>query len=201
MYTLVSIEGNIGAGKSTLIEKLKQELSGVVFVDEPVEEWESIQEDGVTILEKYYGDQKRYAFAFQMMAFITRVRRLREAIVSNPNSVIITERSVFTDFEIFAKMLHDEGKIENIEYQIYTRWFEEFTADISVRGIIYVRETPETCAEHVTMRNRKGESIPLEYLKQCHEYHEKWLMKKKNMLVNPTEEEIRKWIRVLPLLD
>ena len=54
-----------------------------------------------------------------MMAFITRVRRLREALEKNPGKVIVTERSVFTDREIFAKMLHDGDKIEDIEYTIY----------------------------------------------------------------------------------
>jgi deoxyguanosine kinase len=111
--TLISIEGNIGAGKSTLIELLKTKFPSVVFVDEPVDVWGTVKDSrGVTILEKYYENQTRYAFAFQMMAFITRVSRLRTALESNPHSIIVTERSVFTDREIFAKMLHDAGKIE-----------------------------------------------------------------------------------------
>jgi deoxycitidine kinase/deoxyguanosine kinase len=66
--TLISIEGNIGAGKSTLIETLKTRFPNVVFVDEPVDVWSTVTDkDGTTILEKYYADQKRYAFAFQMM--------------------------------------------------------------------------------------------------------------------------------------
>jgi thymidylate kinase len=92
--TLVSIEGNIGAGKSTLIESLKTTFANsVVFVDEPVDEWSTVTDsDGVTILQKYYADQKRYAFAFQMMAFITRAKRLRLALAENPHKIIVTER-------------------------------------------------------------------------------------------------------------
>jgi deoxyadenosine/deoxycytidine kinase len=71
--TLISIEGNIGAGKSTLIETLKTKFSNVVFVDEPVDEWSTVTDkDGTTVLEKYYADQKRYAFAFQMMVRVSR---------------------------------------------------------------------------------------------------------------------------------
>ena len=46
-----------------------------------------------------------------MMAFITRATRLRKALAENPDKIIVTERSVFTDREIFAKMLHDAGKV------------------------------------------------------------------------------------------
>ena len=196
--TLISIEGNIGAGKSTLIELLKTKFSDVVFVDEPVDEWSTITDSqGVSILQKYYADQKRYAFAFQMMAFITRARRLRLALEKNPGAVIVTERSVFTDREIFAKMLHDAEKIEEIEYTIYLKWFDELVGSITVDGIIYVRVEPEVCCERVISRNRQGESIPLDYIEMCHTYHENWLGKAPNVLVNPSEVQIREWFEEL----
>ena len=188
--TLISIEGNIGAGKTTLVELLKTKFPQVVFVDEPVDEWSTIRDsEGVTILEKYYGDQKRYAFSFQMMAFITRVRRLRLAIKNNPGKVIVTERSVFTDREIFAK-------IEDIEYTIYLKWFDELVGDIQVDGILYVRVEPETCFERVLKRNRQGESIPLEYLQACHEYHESWLALNTRVWTNPDEDQIRRALNI-----
>jgi len=65
--TLISVEGNIGAGKSTLLESLKTKFPELIFVDEPVEEWSTITDsNGVSILEKYYADQTRYAFSFQV---------------------------------------------------------------------------------------------------------------------------------------
>ncbi len=67
-----------------------------------------------------------------MMAFITRVRRLRLAIEQNPGKVIVTERSVFTDREIFAKMLYNDKKIEDIEYTIYLKWFDELVGQVQV---------------------------------------------------------------------
>ena len=173
---LVSIEGNIGSGKSTLVANLKEYLPHVILLQEPVEEWNTIKDSsGVTILEKYYKNQKRWAFSFQMMAFITRLNCIRKTIKQYPAAIIVTERSVFTDREIFARMLFDDGKIEVIEYDIYLRWFDEFTCDIKIDKTIYIQTTPELCAERVTKRNRQGELIPLEYLKTCHEYHENWL--------------------------
>ena len=82
-YTIVSIEGNIGSGKSTLLSNLRETLkdrTDIVFLKEPVDEWEKItDENGVTMLEKFYSNQKNYSFPFQMMAYISRLALLKEA--------------------------------------------------------------------------------------------------------------------------
>ena len=174
--TIISIEGNIGSGKSTLLKRLADTNQDVVTLQEPVDMWNSVRdENGKTIIELYYADQKRWAFAFQMMAFITRVRILKEAIKSNSGKIIVTERSVFTDKNIFAMMLHDSGVMSDIEYSIYLRWFDELTEGIKIDKVVYVRTEPSECEWRIKCRNRVGENIPIEYLQSCHEYHEKWL--------------------------
>jgi deoxyadenosine/deoxycytidine kinase len=184
---IFSIEGNIGSGKSTLIKNLKKNIPGnqFTFLQEPVDVWNEIKDNsGKTILEHYYQDNKRYAFSFQMMAYISRLSQIRKC---NPDSIIITERCLFTDREIFAKMLYDSGDISEIEYTIYLKWFDEFS--FPVTGYIYVQTTPETCSKRIEIRNRKGENIPLSYLKNCHEYHENWLTKKDTFYVNGELEQ------------
>jgi deoxyguanosine kinase len=179
---IISIEGNIGSGKSTLLRMISS-LPDIVTVQEPVDEWNLIRDEhGKTILELYYADQKRWAFAFQMMAFITRARKLREAVEKNPGKVIITERSVFTDKHIFAMMLHDSGMISVAEYAIYLQWFDELTRGITIDRIVYVRTEPDECDWRIKCRNRTGETIPLDYLKSCHKYHETWLRSEENKL-------------------
>jgi deoxyadenosine/deoxycytidine kinase len=184
---IYSIDGNIGSGKSTLIQMMKNILKDdprYHFLEEPVNIWETIKDaSGETILSKFYADQARYAFPFQMMAYISRISMLKQGIKEHPGKVIICERSVLTDRNVFAQMLHDVGHIEDIELQIYQKWFDEFIEDISVTGVIYVRAAPETSHARVLKRARPGEAIPLEYLKQCHEYHEKWLATSDNKLV------------------
>ena len=75
-YTIISIEGNIGSGKTTLLQNLKNKYKNnpqVIFLKEPVDEWNNIKDsNGTTILEKFYLDQEKYSFAFQMMAYISR---------------------------------------------------------------------------------------------------------------------------------
>lgn len=180
---IISIEGNIGTGKSTFIKILQQRFpddKDIIFLQEPVTEWNSIKdEQGTTILERYYADQAKFAFPFQMMAYISRIALLRDALRKNPR-VIITERSVMTDKWVFASMLKDDKKIDEIGFAIYNRWFEEFLKDLPSFTHVYLRCDPTVSAKRVEKRNRKGEDIPLEYLERCHIYHDNWLFNNNN---------------------
>ena len=190
MVYIFNVEGNIGSGKSTLVRILEKELKSInsipiLYVHEPVDEWSTIKDKhGETILEKFYNDQYKYAFSFQMMAYISRLSRVKQIIRDNPNAIIICERSVFTDKEVFAKMLYDDGKIEEVNYQIYLKWFDKFINDIPVSGIIYVNTTPENSKRRVDFRARQGEDIPLKYLEKCHNYHNNWLADSNEIIFN-----------------
>ena len=175
---IVSLDGNIGSGKSRLLEILRQRHSinpKICFLQEPVSEWNTIKsKEGETIISLYYGNQEKYAFAFQMMAYISRLALLREALKKDYD-IIITERSVFTDKHVFAKMLYDDEKIEEVEYTIYNKWFHEFLKDLPQLVTIYARTDPKVAESRVIKRDREGEVIPLAYLEKCHRYHEVWL--------------------------
>ena len=169
---IFSVEGNIGSGKSTFVRDLQNRLKGgdwagrpVVFLQEPVDVWSTtVDQDGESILTKFYSDQKKYAFPFQMMAYISRQSLINHAIESSPDAIIISERCVHTDKQVFAKMLYDDGKIDDINYQIYNRWFDEFSKSSRYAGHVYLEASPETCSSRITKRGRTGENIPLEYL-------------------------------------
>lgn len=198
-YSIVSIEGNIGSGKSTLLANLREsykEDADIVFLDEPVDEWEKItDENGVTILEKFYADQEKYSFSFQMMAYVSRLRVLRQALrnifTTRLNSplpatrvILITERSLFTDKLVFAKMLYDDKKIEPINYKIYLNWFDTFLDEFPVHKVVYVKTDPEQCHRRIGKRSRDGEAnIPLEYLQNCSLYHDNMLDKTSSVCV------------------
>jgi len=181
--TVVSIEGNIGSGKSTLLANLKEDLKDddrIVFLKEPVDEWENIKDaQGNTMLQKFYGDQEKYAFSFQMMAYISRLATFKNAVIANPQAtVFIAERSLDTDKYVFAQMLFDDNKIEDVNYQIYTRWFDTFAKEFPINRVIYVKADPEICSERIVKRSRNGEGgIPVDYLKNCHDYHENMITK------------------------
>jgi deoxyadenosine/deoxycytidine kinase len=188
-YTFISIEGNIGSGKSTLLANLREHYKNndnVIFLKEPVDEWAKIKDiNGTTILEKFYADQEKYSFSFQMMAYVSRIKVLRDTLKEKQKEnqakkhyIIITERSLYTDKMVFAKMLYDTGKIEDVNYQIYLNWFDTFSGEFPVHKVIYVKAAPEKCYARIAKRSREGEeNIPLEYLTACSLYHDNMLDK------------------------
>ncbi len=176
MSQIISVEGNIGSGKSTLLENLKEKYKNnknIIFLKEPVDEWENIKDkNGNTMIEKFYSDQKKYSFSFQMLAYISRLSLLKDTIKKNPDSIIISERSLITDKMVFAKMLYESGNIEEVEYQIYLKWFDYFSNDFPILKIIYIKSSPSICSDRINERARLGESeIPLSYLESCDNYH------------------------------
>lgn len=184
---IVSIDGNIGSGKTTGKAKLQEYImslkkkktltdDSIIFVDEPTCEWEQIKdENGVPILTNLYKNVKRFAFRFQMMAYITRLQKIRQALRTPKVKLIITERCLLTDAHVFAKMLYDAGKIEQDEYDIYTRWFDEFAKEVEPSCIIYFKASTEVCMNRIHKRNRPGETISFDYLEECNKYHNEWL--------------------------
>ena len=103
---------------------LKENLNNpnVVFVQEPVDIWQTIKDkNGETILTKFYRSNEDYAFAFQMMAYISRLSLLKKTVLDNPGKIIITERCVETDKNVFAKMLYDSLSEEKPHYELFER--------------------------------------------------------------------------------
>lgn len=178
---IISIEGNIGAGKSTFLENLESHLgkqSGWIFLREPVHIWDTIcDQNGETILSKFYANPEKYAFSFQIMAYTTRLHELKRVLKENPDCIgVICERSLAADKHIFAKMLHADGLIDDVMYDIYERYFSEYEGNFTLNGMIYVEADPDVCYQRVAKRSRDGESnIALDYLQKCHEYHSKWI--------------------------
>jgi deoxycitidine kinase/deoxyguanosine kinase len=180
---IISIEGNIGAGKSTLLERLQKHCAGrsdIVFLREPVDIWEAVRDpvDGQNILQKFYGDSAKYSFPFQIMAFMSRLSLIEGAIREHPEcSVIVCERSLCADRNIFAKMLSDDGLIESVCYQIYGKMYDEFSSKYVADGIVYVDAEAEVCFRRIAKRGRDGEGgIALDYLEKCKKYHDAWLL-------------------------
>jgi deoxyadenosine/deoxycytidine kinase len=206
MPKIISLEGNIGSGKSTLINLLKEHYivnKDIIFLHEPVEEWNSIKDhNNINILTKFYENQKKYSFAFQIMAYISRLNLLKNTIKKYPKCIIITERSLNTDRYVFAKMLYDSGFLEDVEYQIYLKWFESFI-EFNIDKTIYIKTTPNICYERISIRNRTGENkINIEYLNKCHQYHETMIENINHPIlkINGNDnvyENINEWINII----
>lgn len=174
---VVSLDGNIGAGKSTLLAKLRS-LSGVHIIDEPVDTWEKFRtQDGTNLLQYFYSDTKRWAYTFQNAAILTRMCHIRKTLEEHPEcSIFITERSTLTDKYVFAKMLHDDGMLNDMEMELYNAWFDNFASNIPIKHILWLDTDVLTSFERIRRRGRVGEeNINTEYLEKLDRAHHNWL--------------------------
>ena len=180
---VISLEGNIGSGKSTLIKLLKERISKWTYLFEPIEEWMKIKdENGKNILDLFYQDKKRWSYTFQNLAFFTRTNQLLKEL--SENKIIITERSVLTDKNVFSKILFDQNDMNKIEYNNYLMLIEMFNQKVKFHGHIYLKTDVNKTYERINKRSRESESeIKIEYLKKLNDYHDSWLQDKNNVLV------------------
>ncbi len=214
---LISIEGNIGAGKSTLLQNLRKRKPSWVFIDEPVGIWSNFRNaEGESMLELFYKDRRRWAYTFQNCALLTRFQNIEVAIakhlpVTLPSNeeatnikkqVFITERCLDTDFEVFTKMLHAEGSIDQLEYDLYTRWFQQLKINATpLSAIVFVDTTPQVCHKRIKARSRDGEDgISEEYLQQIHEQQIAWI-KSENIPVSYLQESPESIDNVISFVD
>jgi len=170
------IEGNIGSGKSTILNILESK-SKYEVIPEPVHLWTSIKDDKeINLLQHFYSNMDRYSYMFQTMVFKTRLEALDKPQLKD---IRFSERSILTDRYVFGKMCMEDNKMNSIESSCYKYWFEWLSTKFNSKpsGIIYVKCSPEKCYERIKKRNRNEESdIPLDYLNKLNKYHDDWLL-------------------------
>jgi len=177
---LITVEGNIGAGKTTFLDSLRTHLPTVKILLEPVGEWCSAKNaEGKSILQLFYEDKKRWGMTFQLFAFLSRLEDLKRMLReydTEEATIILTERSVLTDRYVFAEMLHRQGFLDDLEWTLYLKWFQSFAADLPIQGILYLTTSAETSKERIGHRGREGEaSISLDYLADLEAQHRHWI--------------------------
>ena len=176
---IVFLEGNIGAGKSTLVRILQKYLpKNIVISLEPCDQWQNV--DGHNLLHEFYKDPIRWGLLFQIYASMTRIRK-QEKDGEFAQLIQIMERSWFSDRYCFAQMLHAAGKIDDLGWAVYGQMWDWYMRNTDMPlGFIYLRVSPELCLQRLKQRNRSEEvGVPLEYLQQLHECHEQLLIEKK----------------------
>ncbi len=177
------VEGNIGAGKSTMLRLIRESLP-VSVVYEPTDKWQNGSQGN--LLELFYNASPRWAYTFHNYAFLSRVQApLEHDKHANPEQTYVYERSVYCDRFCFAKNCFESGLMTGLEWELYKQWFDWLCNDYvrPPKGFIYLQSTPEICYERIHKRGRsEEESIPLSYLKHLHDKHEAWLIEKKETL-------------------
>ena len=169
---VLSIEGNIGAGKSTVLDCLREICQGATVVQEPVLEWQELQTDEKRgLLESFYADQKTYAFQLQMFALLTRFQAIHEC--TQFNDIVVAERSILSDSCVFAHTLQKNGCLTTSESAILQRWSGYFASLLPESILIYIKTPVDVCMDRIKQRAREGEeNITVAYLSQLEAEHQ-----------------------------
>ncbi|KAL1494974.1 hypothetical protein ABEB36_010472 [Hypothenemus hampei] len=172
----VSIEGNIGAGKSTLI-KYFQGMDGLETYAEPLEWWRNV--DGHNLLELLYSDIHEWLKVFQSYVQFTRLKIQTTPPKDCNTRVQMFERSIQNNRFCFMEQAFANGYLHSADYTVLDQWYKwlRTNVDISLDLIVYLRSSPAVVYERMKARGRPEESgVSLEYLQQLHDSHEQWLM-------------------------
>lgn len=172
----IVIDGNIGSGKSTQIQLLKD--IGFNTKKEPIEEWP---------LKQFYEDQSRWAFLLQM--------KILETYSNSPDNCVY-ERCMQSSKHIFWWHLLRSKVVTPAEDRVYDDWYRKvaWTPDVH----IYLRSNPLNCFRRIQTREQIGDNaVSLEYIMNIHDYYELHTYVTKQNIIDvedKTPEEIHKEI-------
>ena len=161
----IGISGLIGAGKTTLAKALGKVLNLPVYY-EPIIENE--------YLEDFYHDMKRYSFSFQIYLLNCRFRQHQQVLWNGTGG--IQDRTLYED-SIFAKVLYEDGNMEEREYKTYLNLFKSMSNFMKKNTlIIHLDCKPKESLERIKKRARGCETgITLEYLQKLYDGYEEFI--------------------------
>lgn len=166
MRKAIAIAGNIGVGKSTLVEFLSCTY-GISPYYEP-------NEDN-PYLPDFYNDMRRWAFHSQLY-FLSNKFRIHQELDRMPGLVVL-DRTIFEDAEIFATALHEMKNIDSRDWQTYRAFYQSILDAIQPPDLmIYLRCSMRTLRKRIKLRGREMEQdVPVAYLKRLERLYERWI--------------------------
>ena len=162
----IAIAGNIGSGKSSLVEFLTRTY-GIQPFYEP--------NDENPYLPDFYQDMNRWAFHSQLY-FLSNKFRMHQQLEQMPG-VVVLDRTIYEDAEIFATALHNMRHFTGRDWDTYWSFYKIILDAIRPPDLmIYLRCSMRTLRKRIRLRGRAMEKdIPLSYLKRLEALYEQWL--------------------------
>jgi deoxyguanosine kinase len=163
-YHFIAVEGNIGAGKTTLSQLLSQHYNAKLMLEEFAEN---------PFLTKFYENPKQYAFPLELFFLAERFKQQQDLIKNTDlfQSVTISDY-LFTKCLLFAKV-----NLPEEEYRLYQKMFDVFQQQLVTPDVlIYLHAPVSKLQSNIKKRNRKFEqSIPDEYLFKLQETYTSYI--------------------------
>lgn len=157
-FNYIAIEGNIGAGKTSLAGKISEDFNAKLilerFADNP-------------FLPKFYKDQSRYAFSLEMSFLADRYQQLTDDLAQFD----LFRDFVVADYHIFKSLIFSKVTLSEDEYRLYRKLFDIMYKEMRRPGLyVYLYQNTETLLHHIRQRGRSFEQdIKAEYLESINQ--------------------------------
>jgi deoxyadenosine/deoxycytidine kinase len=162
----IAISGNIGSGKTTLVEKLSKHYN-----------WMPVYEsaDNNPYLKDFYEDMTRWAFHLQIYFLNSRFKQVMS--IKDTDRTIVQDRTIYEDAYIFASNLHESGHIAERDYQNYLDIFNSMVSFVQPPDLlIYLRADIPKLVQQIQKRGREYEyAMSLDYLRKLNAHYEEWI--------------------------
>lgn len=162
----IAIVGNIGAGKTTLAQKLAQHFKYDLFLEAV---------DNNPYLKDFYDDTPRWAFNLQIYFLNSRFQQVQK--INQSTRPIIQDRTIYEDAYIFARNLHQSGLMSQRDYDNYYGIFQSIISMVKPPDLmIYLKADLPKLIGQIEKRARDYEStLRLDYLRHLNEHYESWM--------------------------
>ena len=190
MVYIVSIDGIIGCGKSSLITQLGEDFT---CFQEPIHDW--------SLLQNFYDDMHHYAAPFQFQVLFSFHKM--HSTFKNVKDTVILERSPWSSKNIFTNMLVDSGHIQPSEYNLYCEFYDKLAFKTDLH--IYLKVDPSVAYKRILNRNRPCErSLRFDYLNILNDKYNERINTLKNVTIidanKPLKEVKQNVINILKCL-
>lgn len=168
MHQYIVIEGNIGAGKTTLVNKIAKDFNYTKILEE--------FEDN-PFLADFYNDRASFAFKTEIYFLLSRVKQIKKSIKT------ITNNNVISDYHITKSLIFAEQTLNKKEFKLYSDLFYEITDFIPFPdSYIFLQQNIRRLISNIMMRGRNYEqSITIDYLKKIDNSYINFIKQNKNI--------------------
>ena len=180
----VVISGNIGVGKTTLSKKISKKFNWKLQLEEVKNN---------PYLDDFYKSMSDWSFHLQIFFLNSRFNQIQK--ISESDNVVIQDRSIYEDYEVFTKTLHDSGVLKDREFNNYKRLYNTILKYIDQPDLlIYLRNNNiDNIIKNIKKRKRDFEkTIDKNYLIKLNEYYENWIRrhpKKRILIIDLSEND------------
>ena len=171
-YNYLAIEGNIGAGKTSLTKMLSDEFNARIilerFADNP-------------FLPKFYEDEERYAFPLEMSFLADRYQQLSDDLAQYD----LFKTLVVSDYYMFKSLIFAQVTLQKEEFLLYRKMFDLMYKEITKPDLyVYLYQNTDRLIKNIQQRGREYEqNISSDYLEKIHAGYSNFIKTQQNLNV------------------